>query len=336
MARHRWLSLALAGTLVLAATACGGSDDDGAAAPTDGPTTTTGASVDTTDTDTDTTALAPPAGPVVVAHRGASAYAPEHTFAAWDLAVEQGADYLEQDLQMTADGELVVLHDDTLDRTARGPADSCTGPVADKTLAQLRECEVGSWFNEAHPELADPAFADERIPTIDEVFERYGDDVRYYIEIKAPDASPGMEQALLDALDEAGLGEPGDGTPQVIIQSFSAESLRRLHELRPDLPLVQLLPVSGTPIDPATLDGIAEYAVAIGPAFANVDEALVDAAHERCLQLHPYTVDDPGTMTTLLDLGVDGMFTNAPDVLRDQVTDRDAPDLGCTPRAGGG
>lgn len=324
MVRRRWSLLLLPAVLAAVAVGCGGSDDDGAAEPAGAPTTADAGT-------TDTTALAAPEGPVVVAHRGASAYAPEHTFAAWDLAVEQGADYLEQDLQLTADGELVVLHDDTLDRTARGPAESCTGLVADKTLDQLRACEVGSWFNEAKPEVADPAFADQRIPTIDEVFERYGSDVRYYIEIKAPDASPGMERALLDALDRAGLGEPEARSRQVLVQSFSAESLRRLHELRPELPLVQLLPASGTPIDPTTLDGIAEYAVAIGPAFANVDQALVEAAHERCLEVHPYTVDEPSAMAALLDLAVDGMFTNVPDVLRGEVGGRPTPDVRSCP-----
>ena len=83
-----------------------------------------------------------PPGPIVIAHRGASGYAPEHTFASYDLAVEKGADYLEQDLQLTADGVLVVLHDATLDRTARGPAASCTGPVSEKTLAQVQELSL--------------------------------------------------------------------------------------------------------------------------------------------------------------------------------------------------
>ncbi|HKK93888.1 MAG TPA: glycerophosphodiester phosphodiesterase family protein, partial [Longimicrobiales bacterium] len=142
----------------------------------------------------------------VIAHRGASAYLPEHTFAAWDRAVELGADYIEQDLQMTADGVLVVLHDDTLDRVARGPAEDCTGPVSGKTLAQLQRCEVSSWKIEAlraagessrAAELA--ALPPQRIPTLQEVFERYGSDgsVRYYIEIKSPEDAPGMEVELL-------------------------------------------------------------------------------------------------------------------------------------------
>jgi glycerophosphoryl diester phosphodiesterase len=267
----------------------------------------------------------------VVAHRGASAYAPEHTFAAYDLALEQGADYIEQDLQLTADGELVVLHDETLDRTARGPAESCTGPVHDKTLEQLRQCDMGSWFNEAHPDLADPAFVGLKIPTMREVIERYGDDARYYVETKAPDAQPGMEQALLDLLDETTLtGERATRSRRVIVQSFSAESLQRIRERQPELPLVLLLYASGTPIAGSTLDDAAKLAIGIGPSSANVDAALVDAAHERCLDVHPYTVDDPAAMSTLLAAGVDGMFTNAPDVLRAQRSQAPAPPTHCT------
>src|SRR6185436_18987798 len=77
-----------------------------------------------------------------IAHRGASGHAPEHTFAAYDRAVKMDADYIEQDLQMTADGVLVVLHDETLDRTT-----DCTGPVKSKTLAEIKQCDAGSWFS---------------------------------------------------------------------------------------------------------------------------------------------------------------------------------------------
>ena len=95
--------------------------------------------------------LGPPPEPTLIAHRGASVLAPEHTLAAYDLAIEIGADYLEHDLQLTFDGLLVILHDDTLDRTARGPAENCSGAVADKTLAQLETCDFGTWFTGRDP-----------------------------------------------------------------------------------------------------------------------------------------------------------------------------------------
>ena len=279
---------------------------------------------------------APSGAALVIAHRGASAYAPEHTLAAYDLALDQGADYIEQDLQLTADGVLVAVHDDTLDRTARGPAGSCTGTVRTKTFAQLRECDVGSWFNEAHPDLADPAYVGLGIPTMAEIVARYGTGARYYVETKAPDAQPGMEQALLNLLDETGLAEAAARSQGVLIQSFSAESLRRIHARRPDLPLVQLLPLSPGPVDEAVLHDVATYAVAIGPASANVDAALVAAAHARCLAVHPWTVDDPGEMARLLEAGVDGMFTNAPDRLGAERGRHPDPPAHCAPDAPGG
>ena len=268
----------------------------------------------TTEQATTTTVLAAPADIVVVAHRGASAYAPEHTFAAYDLAVEQGADYLEQDLQMTADGELVVLHDPTLERTVRGPAEACAGAVADKTLARLRECDAGTWFNEANPDLADESFVGSEIPTLAAVLERYGTSVRYYIEIKDPDSAPGMEEALIDLLDEAGLLD-GAGPDQVIIQSFSEAGLQRVRDLAPDLPLVQLVSPTDPALDEIRLIEIASYAMGIGPSAVLVDADRVAAAHEQCLVVHPYTVDDPAAMDAMLEMGVDGMFTNVPDVL---------------------
>ncbi|MFP3900794.1 MAG: glycerophosphodiester phosphodiesterase [Acidimicrobiia bacterium] len=318
-------------TATIAAAGCGGDDgDDGDGDATAAPPGTTAS----TEAGDGTAAGTPPAGTLVIAHRGASAYAPEHTFAAYDLALEQGADYIEQDLQLTADGVLVSVHDDTLDRTARGPTESCTGAVSDKTLAQLRECEVGSWFNDANPDFADPAYAGLGIPTMAEIVERYGTDVRYYIETKSPDAQPGMEEALLALLDDTGLADVAARSQGVLIQSFSAESLRRIHSQRPELPLVQLLP-PGAPVDEAQLDDIAGYAVAIGPASGSVDGDLVEAAHARCLAVHPYTVDDPDEMVRLLEAGVDGMFTNVPDRLREQTERRPDPPGLCPPDATG-
>src|ERR687893_373154 len=188
---------------------------------------------------------APEDAPVLnVGHRGASGYAPEHTIPAYDLALEQGADYIGQDLQMTSDGVLVVLHDETLDRTARPTAESqpgdCTGLVIEHTLEQIKTCEVGSWFNETYPQYADPSYVGLEIPTLEEVFQRYGKSVNYYIETKNPEAAPGMEEELLRLMDEYGLTQPAAESWQVLIQSFSPASLQKIHALRPSLPLIQL------------------------------------------------------------------------------------------------
>lgn len=253
----------------------------------------------------------------VVAHRGASWDAPEHTFAAYDLALERSADWIEQDLQMTRDGQLVVLHDDSLDRTATGPAANCSGLVRDHDLAELANCEVGSWFNRKNPARAQAAYARERIPTLEAVLARYAGRARFYIETKNPAEAPGMEDSLLVHLRRHRLVGRGMNEGRLLVQSFSAASLRRLHQLEPRLQLVQLI---GDSIPPsqlaATLDSIARYAVGIGPSREIIDQAFVKAAQARGLVVHPYTVNAEPTMKSFLAMGVDGMFTDRPDLLR--------------------
>jgi glycerophosphoryl diester phosphodiesterase len=257
-------------------------------------------------------------GPVLnIGHRGASAYAPEHTFAAYDLALEQGADYIEIDLQMTADGVLVALHDKTLNRTTDAPEGVperyCRGLVSKKTLEQIKMCDAGSWFS--------PDYAGEQIPTLQEIFDFYedpsyeGPPVNYYIETKNPDAAPGMEEELVRLLGEYGLIEPAAENWRVLIQSFSAESLMKIHELEPSLPLIQLYWAGTSKSIQRDLEAVSTYAVGIGPYKKDVDAALVEAAHEHCLAVHPYTVNTVEEMEALIALGVDGMFTNNPDLL---------------------
>ncbi len=253
----------------------------------------------------------------VIAHRGASWDAPEHTFASWDLALERQADWIEQDLQMTRDGQLVVLHDDSLDRTATGPASSCSGLVRDRTLAELGECEVGSWFNRENPDRARASYVNERIPTLDSVLMRYAGRARFYIETKNPAEAPGMEDSLLVLLRKRRLVGRGSDEGRVILQSFSAASLLRLRALEPRLTLVQLMdepPPAGKLA--VTLDSVARYAAGIGPSRRFINEAIVKAAHERGLVVHPYTVNAEPTMVFMLELGVDGMFTDRPELLR--------------------
>jgi glycerophosphoryl diester phosphodiesterase len=251
-----------------------------------------------------------------IGHRGASGYAPEHTFAAYDLAIEQGADYIEIDLQMTADGVLVAMHDATLDRTATAPEgvpeEYCTGPVIEKTLEQIKMCDVGSWFG--------PEYAGEQIPTLEEIFQRYGTSVNYYIETKNPDAVPCncMEKELLRLMEEYDLIKPAEKHWQVLIQSFSADSLQTIHEMNSELPLIQLYSDTETSESiRASLREVSKYAVGIGPSQSDVDAALVEEAHALCLDVHPFTVNETRDMEALIALGVDGMFTNYPDRLEE-------------------
>ena len=264
-----------------------------------------------------------------VGHRGASGYAPENTLAAFDLGLKMGADGIELDLQLTKDGVLVVLHDETLDRTARpttgsGPAD-CAGLVHETTLAQIETCDVGIWFNQAFARYAKPEYAGLKIPTLEEVFDRYGESTNYFIEIKSPASAPGMEEELLRLMDEHGLTKPAARDRRVVVQSFSQASLQKVHALDPSLPLTQLFPGAETGEGiRARLDATRSYAICIGPWKADVDVALVEAARACNLDVHPYTVNETPEMERLVAAGVSGMFTDFPDRLEAVLNGRAA------------
>jgi len=147
------------------------------------------------------------------------------------------------------------------------------------------------------------------------VFQRYQHSQNYYIETKNPEDAPGMEEKLLALLDKYDLRGNAVRRNQVLIQSFSNASLRKVHGLDPELPLIQLFTGIPSAAIRAQLDDVKTYAVGIGPSGVSVDTALVNAAHARCLDIHPYTINTAAQMQALINVGVDGMFTNFLDVL---------------------
>jgi len=270
---------------------------------------------------------------IIIAHRGASGLAPEHTIAAYDKAVELGADYIELDVQRSKDGALVVIHDATLDRTARGSSSNCTGLVADKTLTQLESCDVGSWFALADLFLPRTEFIGLRIPTLDEVLTRYRAKIRFYIETKNPEMYPGIEADIVALLKKNGIAARNSAMPGVFIESFSSTSLLAVHALDSSIPLVQLFNASSPGFISGQLDQVRSYATAIGIGKDDVTRSLIDASHQSCLQVHPYVVDDSDEMLSLLAMGVDGIFTNRPDRLAiaiGQANNGKVGDSGCT------
>ena len=258
---------------------------------------------------------------VAIAHRGASCYAPEHTFFAYDKAKnELGADYIELDLQMTKDGNLIAMHDETVDRTTGG---KFHGPVKNYTTAQLKQMDVGSWFNQKNPQYANPKYAGAQVPTLDEILTRYGPDTNYYIETKSPDVYPGMEEKLLDTLDKHGMLAPDKlKNGQIVIQSFSQESLLKMKKLNPNIPLIQLTDVLEIPrYTDKDLDYIASYANGVGPEYHDATPAQVERLHQHGLLVHPYTANTKLAMQNLINANVDGAFSNYIDQyiqLRDQ------------------
>ena len=173
---------------------------------------------------------------LLIAHRGASAIAPEHTLASYQLAMDMGADFIEIDLQMTKDGVLVAFHDDTVDRTTDG-----SGKVAEMDLVDIKKLDAGSWFNAEKPNRAKDEYVGIQVPTLEEIFTAFGDSANYYIETKQPGKSEEMEEKLLELLDQFELLEESHPEGKVIIQSFSADSLTTIHQLDGDIPLIQLI-----------------------------------------------------------------------------------------------
>lgn len=253
-----------------------------------------------------------------VAHRGASGYAPEHTLIAYELGENMKGDYIEVDLQMTKDGTLIAMHDEKVNRTTDG-----TGNVKDLTLAEIKQLDAGSWFNEKYPEKANPEYTGLKVPTLEEVIQKFGRGSRYYIETKSPDVYPGMEEELLRILSKYKLLGPNGPSSKVLIQSFSAESLLIINSMNPAIPLVQLISYS----DPATitddeLNKIEAYAVGIGASHTKIDKTYVQKVRQHDLLMHPYTVNTKKDMNKVLDWGATGMFTNYPDVLNEVLRDR--------------
>lgn len=245
---------------------------------------------------------------VNVSHRGASAYAPEHTIASYDMGEKLHGDYIEIDLQMTKDGHLIAMHDVTLDRTTNG-----TGSVKDYTLNEIKQLDAGSWFNEKYPYASKVEYEGLKVPTLEEVFKEFGKNNSYYIETKSPDVYPGMEKELLRLVDKYKINKE-----KLLVQSFSSQSLKVMNELDPSIKLVQLISYkANAEITEAEIKEIKQYAMGIGPNHTYLNEEYVQKVVNSGLELHPYTVNDKERMKQLINWGVTGMFTNHPDLLHD-------------------
>lgn len=257
-----------------------------------------------------------------ISHRGASGHAPEHTIIAYKTGEEMIGDYIEIDLQMTDDRQLIAMHDEDVSRTTDGE-----GLVKDFTLNELKELDAGTWFNEINPDLAQPAFSQIRIPTLDEILATFGKDANYYIETKTPEQYPAMVDVLLETLQSHDLIGPEVEEGKVIIQSFSEESLLEVHAKESSIPLIQLISYESTAeISTRELEHIHKYAVGIGANYKFLTEDYVEQVRDAGLLLHPYTVNEMEDMKRLIKWGVTGLFTNYPDrlneVLRDMGTEK--------------
>lgn len=325
MKKTSWIASLCLATLGLAA--CGGSDNDDSAA----------------------------AQPQVIAHRGASGYLPEHTLGGYELAIRMGADFIEPDLQITRDGALVAMHDDTLNRTTNIAtlfAQRNGGyKVADFTLAEVKSLTVvpTGTGRTSYPGFSPTAANPFTVPTFQEVVDfakrqssATGRDVGLYPEAKQAD--PAMEDGILKTLTANGY----NAGSKVFIQSFSDATLRSLRtkEIAQNnkMPLI-LLGVAGTAADGSarmgvtggtgvrqlTLQEVAGFTEGVGVLINNatypVTKAFIDQAHAAGLKVHGWTFAQPDATLAAadfrryLDMGMDGMFANYPDLA---VTARNA------------
>jgi glycerophosphoryl diester phosphodiesterase len=235
-------------------------------------------------------------GPWVIAHRGASAEAPENTMAAFRLALADGADALEMDCQATADGHLVLVHDHTLDRTTDG-----RGPVGKMTLEAVKALDAGSWKS--------PRFAGERVPTLSEACRLAREaGVGMVVEAKTPYAlDPTLARRVADDLEREGV------LAVSVIQSFDHRPLAELHAARPDVKLAPLIDAGIDAVEPIVR---AAGAWAYLPGYEFVLPDRVATLHRLGVAVCPWTVDDPEHMRRLIRAGVDGIITNRPKTLR--------------------
>ena len=238
---------------------------------------------------------------LAIAHRGASGYAPENTFAAFRRAIAMGAGFIETDLQLSRDARFVAIHDATVNRTTNGQ-----GTVHDMTLADLRRLDAGSWFGSE--------FAGERIPTLEEILEfAKKHDIVFYLEMK-PSGSWGGEHALISALRESG------EIARTVVISFDPVILAGVRKIEPTV-MTGLLYEGQIerPFEKALEIGARQIAV----RGDLVTPRLLKEARERDLQVVCWTVNHPAHMRLLAEAGVDGIMSDYPDRLLELAKRRD-------------
>jgi glycerophosphoryl diester phosphodiesterase len=242
--------------------------------------------------------LRTPGTPVLrVGHRGAKGHAPENTFASFDLAREMGVGAVETDVHLSKDGEVVLIHDHTVDRTTDG-----RGFVKDMTLRELKQLDAGSWF--------DSRFAGQQIPTLAELLAWARNSVGVAIEIKnGPIYYPGIAQKVIRLLNDHGMEK------QAILISFDHLVLREAKMIAPEVATGVLY--VGRFVDEA---GIARAAGAdaLHPNWAFVTPDLVEKAHAAELAVSPWCPNDLPTIRLLSQMGVDSIGTDYPDLF-DQI-----------------
>lgn len=240
-----------------------------------------------------------PSGVWNIAHRGASGGAPENTFAAFDLAVRMGADLLELDVHLSRDGEVVVIHDDTLERTTNG-----SGYVGEYSAAQLGRLEAGSWYH--------PRFAGEAIPTLRQVLERYQGKVGFLVELKVSRDRSEYDKGIAEKVARVLRDFRQTSDKPLIVQSFHADVLHRFRKLLPDVP-IGILVASPARVRWSSLKRYAAFVDYINPEVTVASLRVVKDIHRLQRKVLVWTAQDKREVARLIRFGVDGIICDYPE-----------------------
>ncbi|RCV52011.1 glycerophosphodiester phosphodiesterase [Marinitenerispora sediminis] len=248
---------------------------------------------------------------IVVAHRGASAYAPENTLAALREAGRRGAHMAELDIQQTADGEFVVMHDATLRRTTNVSEvfpDRRPWRVCDFTLAEIRRLDAGSWFS--------AAFAGEGVPTLDEALQTLKDcRLGALVELKVRRRDPAAARRLADRVADDEHWRTAGAQGRFILQSFDWVTLRWITDLVPEMRTAAL----GKTYSRFALRRVARYASQINPHYLRVSAPYVRHVHEFGMTMFSWTVNTDYAIRRVIRDGVDGIISDYPDRVVDHL-----------------
>lgn len=222
---------------------------------------------------------------LLIAHRGASKLAPENTLKAFEKAIELGADYVEFDVHISKDGEIVIMHDSTVDRTTGGK-----GTIEEMTLKELKDLDCGEG---------------EKIPTLQDLIELAKDKIGLQLEIKAK----GMAEKIVHLVREAGLIE------SIIISSFDHDELLEIKRIEPSIKLASL--ILGVKKKSSIKEAIDNGFHAIHPMDKFASSKFIASAHEHGIKVNVWTVDSKSKMRKLIEKGVDGIITNDVEAARE-------------------
>ncbi len=241
--------------------------------------------------------------PLVIAHRGSSGNAPENTLVSFRKAIEMGADFIELDIHLSKDGELIVMHDETVNRTTNGK-----GKIRELTLAEIKGLDAGSWFNEEFKGVVVPTLGEvlelTKLVSTSKTKEGFPRLCKILIEVKGTSQKyPGIEKKLLDLLIN------NNSLSQCIIQSFDPGILGQLNKLDSSLNL-HLLVIGG--LFPKK---IPSYIKAINPNFHFATEKKINKLHLQNRKIFVWTVNEEKKMKKMIEAGVDGVISNYPERL---------------------